>query len=94
MGDCIMCKWDKFNSQGQRMIQCGQGHARTFQKIIEDCHAWEEKEKCWCESPLGYKRLQLHDYIVDQDGLGHYQMRSPENAEFCPRCSRFLGDIK
>jgi len=47
---CEDCKWDKLNPQGLRLIQCGQGHARTRQEIIEDCHAWEgNKEKCWCE---------------------------------------------
>ena len=46
---CETCKFDRLNPQGQRMIQCDQGHARTFQKIINNCHAWEKKEKCWCE---------------------------------------------
>ena len=52
MKDCESCKWDvKSESQNLRMIQCGQGHARTFQKIIKDCHAWgEKKEECrWCD---------------------------------------------
>jgi len=50
----------------------------------------EEKIKCWCEQPTINKRLQLHDYVIDKWGLGHYQMRSPENAIFCPRCGRRL----
>ena len=24
------CKWDRLNPEGKRMIQCGQGHARTL----------------------------------------------------------------
>lgn len=45
---CENCKWNKLNPQGQRMIQCSQGHVRTFLKTIENCHAWKEKEICWC----------------------------------------------
>ena len=47
------------------------------------------KEKCWCELE-GEKRLQLHDYIVDQWNLGHYQKRATEVAKFCPNCGRKL----
>ena len=86
---CEDCKWNRLNPQGQKMIQCGQGHARTFQTTIEDCHAWKEKEKCWCEAD-GQKRLQLHDYVRNQYGDGNYQMRSTTTAKYCPICGKKL----
>lgn len=82
---CGNCKWDKLNSQGQRMIQCGQGHARTFQKTIENCHAWKEKpkEKCWCEfdPDVRHGRLWIGIDI-------NYTFPS---WKFCPICGRKLN---
>jgi len=78
--NCLSCEWDKLNPQGQRMIQCEQGHARTFQKIIENCHAWKEKGVCWC---MGNKK-EL--FIIP------YSLESLTKIEtnFCPVCGRRL----
>lgn len=94
MKNCTNCKWDRLNPQGhERMIQCGQGHDRLIDKVIENCHAWEEKKECWCEKE-GERRIQLHDYIYVNDGLNstHYQMRPPEIPKYCPRCGRKLKE--
>jgi len=83
MRDCLSCKWDALNQhlQGQRMIQCKQGHIRTFQKIIEDCHAWEVKKTCWCE-------LSNHSASVQgYNGDGPLKYFKPI---FCPQCGKKL----
>ena len=75
---CEDCRWDvKSESHGLRMIQCGQGHARTFQKIITDCHAWEGGPKCWCEIP-DHVRNNAHD--------GYF-------IKYCPECGKKLEAI-
>jgi hypothetical protein len=79
---CEDCRWNRLNPQGQRMIQCGQGHVRTFPTTIEDCHAWEREKLCWCQM-AGERRLQLHDF-----DFGVYSMRSPEIPKFCPTCGQ------
>ncbi len=85
MKDCESCKWDvKSESQNLRMIQCGQGHARTFQKTIEECHAWKEKEKCWCE------KVKNRMVFKGLDG-GGFEI-NPSKVAFCPWCSRKLED--
>lgn len=91
--NCDTCIFEKRLENGKRAMICLQGHVRVRQiggGNIENCHAWKAQPKCWCEQPTIEKRLQLHDYIVDQYGLGHYQMRSPENAKFCPKCGKNL----
>lgn len=45
MKNCTNCKYD--NNGGQ----CQQGHIRwnmDHHWIVENCHAWQEKEKCEC----------------------------------------------
>lgn len=87
--NCETCKWDS-------NIRCNQGHFREWAGHwipLENCHAWKPKDQCWCEQPTVDKRLQLHDYILDQWGLGHYQMRTTENAKFCPRCGKKLDGL-
>jgi len=49
MKSCQNCRWDRLNSQNQKMISCEQGHIRTFQGIIKDCHAWGEKKILACK---------------------------------------------
>jgi len=84
---CEDCRWDvKSESHGLRMIQCGQGHARTFQKIITDCHAWEEKPKCWwCDDWLAFtkesKGFPIYEVMKKLIGLN---AEAPE----CPICGR------
>ena len=85
--DCLNCKWDKLNPQGQRMIQCDQGHVRPFQKIIDNCHAWEEKERCWCDYPVA-ERNNWNVSIRGPDGLPNPVW----SFTFCPVCGRSLND--
>ena len=40
--NCTTCKWDIF-----KCIHCKQGLFRLHE-IIENCHAWQEKERCEC----------------------------------------------
>jgi hypothetical protein len=66
---CEDCKWDK-----KGMI-CLQGHVRGIKcKIadgyvpLEDCHAWEEKVKCWCEKIREIKKCpQCGKWLKEED---------------------------
>ncbi len=71
MKDCTNCKWDRLNSEG-RMIQCFQGHVRIFKKMVENCHAWEERPKeiyCNLKDPeiecFEFKRKMDHGWCKD-----------------------------
>ncbi len=53
MKDCTTCKWDhEYNQISDNL--CKQGHIRhTLSSMgnitpIENCHAWQEKERCEC----------------------------------------------
>jgi len=79
---CEDCKWDRLNLQEERMIQCGQGHVRTFKKVVEDCHAWEKKEKCWC--------VEVKNRMVFKGiGGGGFEI-NPSKANYCPVCGKHL----
>jgi len=86
---CEDCKWDRLNQEGKRMIQCGQGHARTFEKVIENCHAWEKKEKCWCE--LKNPQSPLWKYLPGYPDKKNTAL--PMEINFCPECGKRLGVI-
>ena len=90
MKNCQNCQWDKLNPQGQKMIQCGQGHIRTFQKIIENCHAWEEKKKCWCEYPQE-RRNNMIVSVRDMIGVGPYPFW---DIIYCPACGKEIKEEK
>ena len=82
---CKDCKWDRLNPEGKRMIQCGQGHARTFEKVIENCHAWEEKSNCWC---IKVKNKMIFKGL----GGGRFEI-NPSKAIYCPICGKKLEAI-
>jgi len=79
---CEDCKWDTHNSKRERMIQCGQGHARTFQKTIEECHAWKEREECWC--------IKVKNKMVFKGIEGGGFEINPSKAVYCPICGKHL----
>ena len=81
--NCINCKFDRLNSEKERMIQCFQGHVRIFKKVVENCHAWEEKKKCWC----GYSNRERNNWNVsvkDREGLPNFVW----NIAYCPVCGK------
>ncbi len=84
---CLRCK--------DRIVELFESLTPVGEQWVEEvfhCHHGEpkEKEKCWCEQPAPEKRLQLHDYIINRYGLGHYQMKGAEVANFCPNCGKDL----
>lgn len=73
MRDCTTCNWDR------EVVNCEQGHDRDLvaKKVgygteivpIKDCHAWKEKGKCLCKSPIFSSGMKdLFDIICKQCG--------------------------
>ena len=91
MRDCTTCKFDTVE------LVCKQGHFRggtenrdTLQiiRVIQNCHAWEERSKCWCERDRVCVILSGNPLYVTLDGC-HYQEKV--KFFFCPECGRKLG---
>ncbi len=82
MNDCLTCKWNTI----LEATVCSQGHSRHYAlekagRYIENCHAWEEKERCPCYAFLPSSKAMVH---YDPVGSGWVDLK------FCPKCGRKL----
>jgi len=85
MKDCTTCEYDILDFVGKdfplfRRTHCEQGHHRTIGGVIQDCHAWVEKNHCWCENTQ-----TLTEWLGSLSPQHKYQIK------YCPTCGKHLA---